>query len=146
VQHAALRPPEHVVRAAVRLAVADVDAGHQPPPEAVHHLLRREVAPPLRDVALVAALVDDDRLPVPLAPLRSLSKSELWMLAWVTQGRAWSYHFAPLWIPRRWPYGSSVAIVSNTWSQRVIERPPMKSNSFASDHHTLRNEARRAIA
>ena len=46
----------------VGLAVADVAAADGALPEAAHQLLAGDVAPALVDVALVGALVDDDRL------------------------------------------------------------------------------------
>ena len=54
-------------RVLVRLAVADVRAGDRALPEAVDHLLGRQVAPALLDVALVLHLVEDDRLAVHVA-------------------------------------------------------------------------------
>ena len=53
----------------VGFAVADVAAGDDGLPEAVDHLLGGEVAPARADVALVLALVEDDRLATGGAPL-----------------------------------------------------------------------------
>ena len=64
VQHAALGPPEDVLRVLVGFAVADVAAAERAEPEPLDHLARGEVAPALRDVALVPALVVNDRLAI----------------------------------------------------------------------------------
>ena len=66
---AALGPPQLVRVVQVGLAVADVAAADRALPAAPHQLLAGEVAPALVDVALVAALVDHDRLVPLLAPV-----------------------------------------------------------------------------
>ena len=53
----------------VGFAVPDVAAGDGPQPEPVHHLLRGDISPALRDIPLVFALIVDDRFLVLVAPL-----------------------------------------------------------------------------
>ncbi len=67
VQHAAFGPPEDVLGMLVGFAVADVAAAERAEPEPLGHLPRGQVAPALRDVALVLAFVVDDRLAILLA-------------------------------------------------------------------------------
>ena len=66
-------PFAHQIRSSgcgIGLAVAGIAAAHHRDPEAVHQLLRGDVAPGLDDVALVLRLVVDHRLAVGLAPFR----------------------------------------------------------------------------
>ena len=64
VQHAALGPPEDVLRVLVGFAVADVAAAERAEPESLHHLARGQVAPGVLEVTLVSALVVNDRLAI----------------------------------------------------------------------------------
>src|SRR5262245_23354026 len=56
-QRSTLRPPDEIVRVAVRLPMTDVGPRDGPVPEAVDHLLGREVPPPLLEVTLVLHFV-----------------------------------------------------------------------------------------
>src|SRR5579875_3315975 len=55
-------PPEDILRVQIGFAMTNVSAIGGSHPEAVNHFLGREVPPVWRDIALVAALIDDDRL------------------------------------------------------------------------------------
>src|SRR5580698_1055814 len=67
-QGTALGPPQLFVLVEVGLAMSDVPAAHGAFPAAANHLLAAYIAPPLVNIAFVAAFVDDDRLGVFLPP------------------------------------------------------------------------------
>jgi len=72
VQHPALGPPEKIIRMQVRLAVPHVPPTYCAQPEAMGQLASRDIAPSLRDRALIAALVDHNWLAVCTAPVAHL--------------------------------------------------------------------------
>src|ERR1035438_4449648 len=73
-QHAALGPPENIVRVEISLAVPHIRAVRHPKPEAVRHLARRDIAPPLGNVAFILALVEDQWLSEVGAPLGDIGE------------------------------------------------------------------------
>ena len=66
------------------------------------------------------------------------------MLAWVIRLSVWLNSLVPLWIESRWPYGSDSETILRYRSQSASVFSYMKSNSLASDHHTLRYAESRA--
>src|SRR5688572_2706292 len=69
-QFAALCPPQNILVMQISFAMTDIPTtDHRAQPEAMHHLLCRDIAPGTLDVAFITTLIDHHRLLISATPL-----------------------------------------------------------------------------
>src|SRR5450756_1078561 len=77
-QHAALGPPQNIVRVEIGLAVSHVGAVRHAEPEAAHHFPGGNIAPAFGNIAFILALVEGQGFAEGSAPLGNFGEVVTW--------------------------------------------------------------------